>query len=827
MWIGEVIDGNISEATLRYYLKGPVCMIGRAPENGLSFPHDKSISRNHAEIRIDPSNQAISIVDLGSKFGTIVNSTKLETNIPFVIDSNDTSFLLKLGAMGLIIRISRRKWSFCMTRLEKNDKDRLRKNVKRINGSIVTEASNATHIVANKIAATIKLLIGIVLKKKIIVGDWLSFCESNRTSEIIPREEDFPPIPSEDVRIVEPNVSRLQLFSGHVVFITTPADDQYSFLMKACGATVINLYDKGRDVCVELFEELIMNEIKKVENHLSIQFSVFHDESSQIPVNSALSEVCNFIPSLYWLTAGRLASSIISNIPLETSKDWSSSRTQSQVIQSQYTLQSQMKYPIIKNNQVSNAIPIIQNSKFKNNNSVKMDFFEEESDSISNQKSDLMRMTTLVNTQPPLIIPTLHVAINDVNIAEKVNIANGSSGNNKSKPEIISINNTPIAEAVPISSDAASAQRKKRVRETSSETSLFIDNDLESVKDGSTKATKRGKTKVDKTNLSTIVENNVFNEMIDDSIFNDYLHLVKPENNDSKLTKATPQIEKVSKKSLAEVIEINDEDSVSVTSKQRNRRKENNIITISSTPKSEINVTKKAINSKSQLASSIITVSDINTDNNNKTAMNTNSVTNKEANSKSKQKVVLISNDDDWISSKIVSAIPIENKYNNNRPGKERNDHMFDNFNENQIISIDLAADNDDVDPTEKEKVELSFVYLPPIIIEKQLMKMSIAELAHDRSINNKSKTTTNIQNNNINNNANLKNMKKFHKNFVRIANYCDLIQGKKMERVLPKESEREIQLRMEFERQKEQQLQDDQLFADRLTNSKKNARQK
>ena len=34
----------------------------------------------------------------------------------------------------------------------------------------------------------------------------------------------FPPIPSEDVRIVEPNVSRLQLFSGHVVFITTPAD---------------------------------------------------------------------------------------------------------------------------------------------------------------------------------------------------------------------------------------------------------------------------------------------------------------------------------------------------------------------------------------------------------------------------------------------------------------------------------------------------------------------------------------------------------------------------------------------------------------------------
>ena len=125
--------------------------------------------------------------DLNSKFGTFINGSKIPPNENIQIEKGK---IITFGALGCKIKISRCHLSFCMTRLEKQDKDRLKANVKAIGGKIVNKPEQATHIVANKAAATIKMLTAIVMNLKIITGEWLNFSATIRSTEIIPSEEE-------------------------------------------------------------------------------------------------------------------------------------------------------------------------------------------------------------------------------------------------------------------------------------------------------------------------------------------------------------------------------------------------------------------------------------------------------------------------------------------------------------------------------------------------------------------------------------------------------------------------------------------------------------
>ena len=64
MWTARQVETNQV-----YLLKGSKFIIGRSIECDIVFDGDKSISRSHAEINIDPNNHSLSISDLGSKFG--------------------------------------------------------------------------------------------------------------------------------------------------------------------------------------------------------------------------------------------------------------------------------------------------------------------------------------------------------------------------------------------------------------------------------------------------------------------------------------------------------------------------------------------------------------------------------------------------------------------------------------------------------------------------------------------------------------------------------------------------------------------------------------
>jgi pSer/pThr/pTyr-binding forkhead associated (FHA) protein len=114
-------------------------MIGRNLDtNHLSFHDDKTISRKHAELHLmsaavvnentssmpAPSIIRLFVKDLGSKFGTSVNDQKIEANTMVEVASSGT--IVKLGGSGCYLRLLNRSLSLCPTRLEKNEKAKLK-----------------------------------------------------------------------------------------------------------------------------------------------------------------------------------------------------------------------------------------------------------------------------------------------------------------------------------------------------------------------------------------------------------------------------------------------------------------------------------------------------------------------------------------------------------------------------------------------------------------------------------------------------------------------------------------------------------------------------
>lgn len=150
MWIAEVaISSGISgQVNYKYLIRGPICkvplryrlscysnswsltptiQIGRVVENSISFPGDKGISRYHAELHIESSSSksSIKVMDTGSTFGTFVNGVKLDAKI---LQSLSHGSIIQIGP-STQIRILFKVLTFCMTRLSKEDKERVKVSI--------------------------------------------------------------------------------------------------------------------------------------------------------------------------------------------------------------------------------------------------------------------------------------------------------------------------------------------------------------------------------------------------------------------------------------------------------------------------------------------------------------------------------------------------------------------------------------------------------------------------------------------------------------------------------------------------------------------------
>lgn len=167
-------------------MKGPVCKIGRRDDNCISFPSDQSISRVHAEIHIDGSKAFLK--DLGSKFGTYFIDS--ENNSTLAVSGSSANLIsgqvVTFGRLASTVRFVKEHLNFCITRLDKKEKEKVQNAALIIGGKVSQQPESATHVITNSISgATAKILAAIVFKKNIVTTEWLNFIDSKEPSALI------------------------------------------------------------------------------------------------------------------------------------------------------------------------------------------------------------------------------------------------------------------------------------------------------------------------------------------------------------------------------------------------------------------------------------------------------------------------------------------------------------------------------------------------------------------------------------------------------------------------------------------------------------------
>lgn len=251
MWILEILDERNNLAVLQSYLlrRGSSITLGRSVEGDIVFPSDRSISRKHAQLILPPSSstttshdndKTIFLIDLKSTLGTYLNGTRIPSKeqIPLSCSPGNGhphghKNLIKLGNEQTTIQVYHVSYKFCSTRLEKNDKEKLKSFIKFLNGEIVKQVETCSHVLCNRFSATVKTLTAIVLQKPIVSLQWIeslvhlittataasSAAAAGSGAILIPNVKEFyPPGTSELTSIDKLSMSRSHLLQDCIVF---------------------------------------------------------------------------------------------------------------------------------------------------------------------------------------------------------------------------------------------------------------------------------------------------------------------------------------------------------------------------------------------------------------------------------------------------------------------------------------------------------------------------------------------------------------------------------------------------------------------------------
>ena len=180
MWICDVFQEEKSKKSC-YYLRGPSCRVGRKEDCDISFPTDKSVSRQHAEFLLQ--DEDLFIKDLGSKYCTSARSSMCVPNVLTRVHDGDE---IKFGVSGSSVVVRRAILSLCFTRLEKSERDKLKQLSKALNATLVKTVEQCDLLICNKLSATLKVLTAIVYNKKIVTIEWMAFLCSSEGKQAKP-----------------------------------------------------------------------------------------------------------------------------------------------------------------------------------------------------------------------------------------------------------------------------------------------------------------------------------------------------------------------------------------------------------------------------------------------------------------------------------------------------------------------------------------------------------------------------------------------------------------------------------------------------------------
>ena len=141
--------------------------VGRK-DTDMVVTNDKSISRNHAQVT--HKQDGLTLMDIGSKFGTHVNGTKLAHNEPRALVAGDKVIL---GTTHFTVR--RRQLVFCASTLSSpEDKEELTRSTAALGATLADKwSSEVTHLIMPTVTFTPKLISALALLKPVVSLQWL------------------------------------------------------------------------------------------------------------------------------------------------------------------------------------------------------------------------------------------------------------------------------------------------------------------------------------------------------------------------------------------------------------------------------------------------------------------------------------------------------------------------------------------------------------------------------------------------------------------------------------------------------------------------------
>ncbi|KAH9633424.1 hypothetical protein HF086_004138 [Spodoptera exigua] len=226
-----------------YILSSNQIVIGRDVVNqvcNFAIPNDPSISRRHVTLAV--IDNELFLQDLGSKYGTFVNSNKTEHNVNIKLKEND---VVKFGKINSVWKVKVIDLITCTSTLKGENLQNLKLTISKMNGILKGDWDDTcNYLTMPAITLTIKVVLALVQGSDIVTVDFWNKCLENITNfMVLPDPKEYLPKIVESTLNKEvvsflPDSRRRTLFKGKkFVFFSKRQHEMYKTVLVKSGAT--------------------------------------------------------------------------------------------------------------------------------------------------------------------------------------------------------------------------------------------------------------------------------------------------------------------------------------------------------------------------------------------------------------------------------------------------------------------------------------------------------------------------------------------------------------------------------------------------------------
>lgn len=231
------------------YIVSPAAqiVIGRSVDNQVcdfAIPDDPSISRKHATLAV--TDNGLFLQDLGSRYGTFVNTDKADANSNIKLNEND---VVKFGKMHSVWKVNVVNLITCTSTLKGENLQNLKLIISKIGGILKGDWDEiCNYLTMPAITLTIKVVLALVEGSNIVTVEFWNKClESVTNLTKLPDPQDFLPQVVESTLNREvvsflPDSRRKALFQGKkFIFFSRRQFEMYKLVLVKSGASPLLL----------------------------------------------------------------------------------------------------------------------------------------------------------------------------------------------------------------------------------------------------------------------------------------------------------------------------------------------------------------------------------------------------------------------------------------------------------------------------------------------------------------------------------------------------------------------------------------------------------